>query len=113
MVQGGLGDMFSNMSGRGFMNYAGLAVVNGFAFTHYNLASTYILSRISVVHHAALNCIRRLFAIVVTSIIFDVQITLLSGLGIIISIAGFMAFTHYKSQRIKTPRPLSSLLPLS
>jgi len=115
MAQGGIGGLVGRnniMDDGGFLKYVSLAIVNGFAFTHYNLASTYILTRISVVHHATLNCIRRLFAIVATSIIFGVQITLLSGLGIMISIAGFLAFTHYKTQRIKTPRPLSSLPPL-
>lgn len=93
--------------------YIGMALLNGFAFTSYNLASTYVLSRITVVHHAALNCVRRLFAIVVTSIIFSVPITLLGALGILVSFGGFMAFTHYKIQRQRQPKPLSSLLPVS
>ena len=50
------------------LHYCLLALVNGIAFTSYNLASTYILSRISVVHHASLNCLRRVFAIISTSI---------------------------------------------
>lgn len=96
-----------------FWRYVALALVNGCAFTSYNLASTYILSRISVVHHAALNCIRRMFAIIVTSILFSVPITMLGGLGILLSFIGFMAFTHYKVQRQNTPKPISSLLPIS
>jgi len=93
--------------------YIGLSLVNGVAFTCYNLASTYILSRISVVHHAALNCIRRIFAIIVTSIIFSVPVTPLGVFGIVFSFAGFMAFSHYKVQRQTQPKPLSSLLPIS
>jgi Triose-phosphate Transporter family len=93
--------------------YIGMALLNGFAFTGYNLASTYVLSRITVVHHAALNCVRRMFAIVVTSIIFAVPITLLGAVGILVSFGGFMAFTHYKVQRQRQPKPLSSLLPVS
>jgi len=96
-----------------FWRYVAIALVNGCAFTSYNLASTYILSRISVVHHAALNCIRRMFAIIVTSILFSVPITMLGGLGILLSFIGFMAFTHYKVQRQNTPKPISSLLPIS
>jgi len=95
-----------------FIKYAGLAIVNGFAFTHYNLASAYVLTRLSVVNHAALNCVRRLFAIVVTAFLFSVQLTIISGLGIVISIAGFLTFSFYKMYRIKETRPLSSLLPL-
>lgn len=93
--------------------YAALALTNGFAFAGYNLASTYILSRISVVHHAALNCIRRIFAIIVTSMLFQVPITATGVCGIVFSFVGFMAFSHYKVQRQAQPKPLSSLLPIS
>ncbi|EED89501.1 predicted protein [Thalassiosira pseudonana CCMP1335] len=64
------------------LHYLLLSTVNGFAFTSYNLASTYVLTRISVVHHAALNCIRRVFAIVITSIVFGLAITPLQIVGI-------------------------------
>lgn len=90
-----------------------LALLNGCAFTGYNLASTYILNRISVVHHAALNCIRRVFAVVVTSLVFQIPITVLGILGILMSVGGFMGFTHFKVQRQLQPKPLSSLLPVS
>jgi len=90
-----------------------LSLVNGLAFTHYNLASSYILSRISVVTHAALNCIRRLFAIVVTSIIFSVPITTMSGLGISVSIFSFLLYTRFKSEKksMLHPHKPSSILP--
>lgn len=78
-----------------------------------SLASTYILSRISVVHHAALNCIRRIFAIIVTSIIFSVPVTPVGALGILISFFGFLGFTYYKTKKAKLPKPISSLLPLN
>jgi hypothetical protein len=81
------------------MEYALLSLANGIAFASYNLASTYILSRISVIHHAALNCIRRIFAIVVTSIIFSLAITSLQVVGILIAMAGFVSYVHYKSQK--------------
>ena len=93
--------------------YVALSLLNGFAFASYNLASTYILSRISVVHHAALNCVRRVFAIVITSLYFVVPITFLGSIGILVSFGGFMYFTHYKLQRQRQPKPLSSLLPVS
>jgi drug/metabolite transporter (DMT)-like permease len=93
--------------------YIALALVNGCAFASYNLASTFILSRISVVHHAALNCLRRIFAIIVTSVVFAVPITFMGAFGIIVSVVGFLSFTHYKIQRQRQPKPLSSLLPVS
>jgi len=95
------------------IRYTLFSLFNGFAFASYNLASTYILTRISVVHHAALNCIRRVFAIIATSIAFGVPITFLSAFGITISVLGFMSFTHYKLQKLKQPPPLSALLPMS
>lgn len=93
--------------------YLSLALVNGCAFAGYNLASTFILSRISVVHHAALNCLRRIFAIIVTSIAFAIPMTLTGAFGILVSVSGFMSFTHYKIRRQRQPKPLSSLLPVS
>jgi drug/metabolite transporter (DMT)-like permease len=81
------------------MEYALLSLANGIAFASYNLASTYILSRISVIHHAVLNCIRRVFAIVVTSIIFGLVITSLQVYGILIAMTGFVSYVHYKSQK--------------
>lgn len=93
--------------------YAVLSLANGCAFASYNLASTFILSRISVVHHAALNCIRRIFAIIVTSILFEIPITWMGALGIGLSVLGFMSFTHFKVRKQKQPKQVSSLLPVS
>lgn len=78
-----------------------------------SLASTFVLTRISVVHHAALNCIRRIFAIIVTSFAFSVPITLVGAMGICVSFGGFMAFTRYKIKRQSRPKPISTLLPIS
>jgi drug/metabolite transporter (DMT)-like permease len=100
-------------TGHIMLKYLLLSLINGCAFTCYNLASTYILSRISVVHHAALNCLRRIFAIIVTSLVFAVPISVLGLVGIVISVIGFMSFTHFKVQKQKEPKPLSSLLPMS
>ena len=78
------------------VQYLPLALINGIAFTSYNLASTYVLTRISVVHHAALNCIRRVFAVIVTSVVFRLSITPLQLVGIATSVGGFFLFSHYK-----------------
>lgn len=103
------------------LRYGLLALLNGFAFTGYNLASTYILTRISVVHHAVLNCIRRVFAIVVTSVLFGIPITIMGAVGICLAVVGFMLYTHFKAQQqqqqLSSQRQLkhslSSLLPVS
>jgi hypothetical protein len=79
----------------------------------YSLASTYVLTRLAVVHHAALNCVRRIFAIAVTSLIFQVPLGAIGILGILVSFLSFMFYTHFKVQRQNKPRPVSSLLPMS
>jgi drug/metabolite transporter (DMT)-like permease len=84
------------MTSNVLFRYILLSLFNGISFTCYNLASTWILSRISVVHHAALNCIRRVFAVIVTSIFFGVPITLTGAIGIALAVIGFMSYTHYK-----------------
>jgi drug/metabolite transporter (DMT)-like permease len=81
------------------MEYALLSLANGVAFATYNLASTYVLTRMSVVHHAALNCVRRVFAIVVTSIIFGSTITPLQITGMTIAVLGFFSYVHFKSRK--------------
>jgi drug/metabolite transporter (DMT)-like permease len=81
------------------MEYAVLSLANGVAFASYNLASTYVLTRLSVVHHAALNCIRRVFAIVVTSIIFGSTIAPLQIAGMTIAVLGFFSYVHFKSRK--------------
>jgi len=75
------------------------SVGNGLAFSSYNLASTYLLTRISVVHHAALNCTRRIFAIVCTGLLFRIPISVESTVGIGISFCSFLVFTWAKSKK--------------
>jgi drug/metabolite transporter (DMT)-like permease len=90
-----------NLSTQDFLRvikkYALWSVGNGLAFSSYNLASTYLLTRISVVHHAALNCTRRIFAIVCTGLLFQIPVSFQSMVGITISFVGFMVFTKAKS----------------
>lgn len=95
------------------LKHMALSIINGVAFTSYNLASTFILTRISVVHHAALNCMRRIFAIIMTSIIFLLPITMVGVIGFITSMAGFMSFTQHKLRKKERAIPVSSLLPVS
>ena len=81
------------------LRYLMLCLVNGVAFASYNLSSTTILTRISVVHHAALNCIRRVFAIVVTSVVFGLQITFLQIGGITVSVCAFFSYIHFRTKK--------------
>jgi drug/metabolite transporter (DMT)-like permease len=81
------------------VRYLVIALTNGLCFTFYNLASTYILSRLSVVHHAALNCLRRIFAIVITSLLFQIPLSFTAASGIALAITGFLAYTQSKQQQ--------------
>ncbi|GAX27251.1 hypothetical protein FisN_13Lh190 [Fistulifera solaris] len=105
--------LLAGISLSNLFHYMILSLVNGCAFASYNLASTFILSRISVVHHAALNCIRRIFAIIVVSLLFQIPITWMGATGIGLSFLGFMSFTHFKVQKQKQPPHTSPLLPVN
>jgi len=83
--------------------YVGLSLVNAWAFATYSLASCYILSRISVVQHSGFGCLRRMFAILATSVAFGVPISALGALGILLCVVGFSGFTHFRFQRQKQP----------
>jgi drug/metabolite transporter (DMT)-like permease len=93
--------------------YLMISLLNGCAFTFYNLSSTYILSRITVVYHAALNCIRRVFAIIVTSAFFHVPMTGAGAVGILCSVGGFMSFSHFKAAKQQKASTQRSMLPAS
>ena len=82
-----------------FGYYVGLSLVNAWAFATYSLASCYILSRISVVQHAGLGCLRRMLAILVTSVAFGVPISSMGALGIVTCVVAFCSFTHFRFQK--------------
>ncbi|GMI16233.1 hypothetical protein TrLO_g2389 [Triparma laevis f. longispina] len=76
-----------------------ILIINGICHGIYNQASTVMLSRLSLVHHAALNCARRLFAIVVTSIYFRVPFTTSGVLGVTLTLLGFGIYSNLKARR--------------
>ena len=96
------------------LKYFVLSILNAVSFTSYNLASTSILQRLSVVQHAALNSLRRVFAIVVTSLFFVVALTLTKVIGIIISVGGFVCFSVLRRRRTRSnigAKKFTGLLP--
>jgi drug/metabolite transporter (DMT)-like permease len=74
-----------------------LAIANAMAFFTYCLASCYVLTKLSIVQYTLLGCMRRMFAIISTSIAFGVTITLLGALGIVLCFCGFCCFSHFRS----------------
>lgn len=91
--------LFGRPSWHVFGYYWGISAICSISFASYNLAGCYILTRISVVQYSGIGCLRRLFAIVATSIAFGVPISGLGGVGILMSLVGFSGFTHYRFQR--------------
>jgi hypothetical protein len=77
----------------------------------FNLASTFVLKRISVVLHAALMCIRRIFANIVPPIASSIPITFLGALGILVSVPGFWPLLTTKGSDSNSPNPLVHCCP--
>ena len=76
-----------------------ILIFNGICHGIYNQASTVMLSRVSLIHHAALNCARRLFAIVITSVYFGVPFTVHGVLGVALTLLGFGVYSNLKAKR--------------
>jgi drug/metabolite transporter (DMT)-like permease len=88
------------------MRYTGLSMLNAVSFATYNFASCYVLSHVSVLRHSSLNCLRRMFVTIMTSLFFGVKMTCVGAIGITMSFAGFLSFTHYRTQRQKEEQQL-------
>lgn len=91
-----------------------LLLLNSILFCTYNLASTMVLGRISMLHHAAVNAMRRVFAVVVTSVFFRIVPSARATVGLAACIGGFGIFTYQKAQKGKGLRSMNrrtSLLP--
>ena len=77
-----------------------MIITNGLTYGIYNLSSTLLLSRISILEHAAYNCGRRLFAVIFTSVFFG---NFGGGpakiLGGVMTILGFGGFSYLKGKR--------------
>lgn len=70
---------------------------NGMAYSCYNIMSFLVLTRTSMVTHAVLNCVRRVFVIIFTSIFFDLHVTATNLVGVGMAVAGVIAFAYFKS----------------
>jgi hypothetical protein len=77
--------------------YAALSLLNATAFSSYCVASCYVLTKLSVMQYTGLGCLRRMFAILSTSLVFGVPITPVGALGIGMCFCGFCSFTHYRN----------------
>ena len=83
------------------MILCGLIIVNAICYTIYQVASTTVLTEVSMIEHAALNAMRRLFAICATSVIFGTTISREGVCGILLTLVGFLLFVKFKSAKRK------------
>ena len=72
-----------------------ILLTNGIAYTCYNAMSFLVLTRTNLITHAVLNCVRRVFVIIFTSIFFEIHISKMKLVGVGIAVAGVMAFAYF------------------
>ena len=73
--------------------------VNGFAHATYQLVSFLVLARAATTTHAVLNVLRRVATIAATAVVFRVPMSPLNAAGVLVAVAGFVAFTLSKGGR--------------
>jgi drug/metabolite transporter (DMT)-like permease len=90
---------FAEKSMGEFIYLGGLFLLNGCAFTSYNLLSMLVLSRTQLFTHTILNAIRRVFIITASVLVFGNYISATNILGILIAVGGGCFFSYVKSFR--------------
>jgi hypothetical protein len=73
-------------------------LVNGVAYSVYNLMSFLVLSRTDLVTHAVLNVFRRVFIIIFTSYYFVQYLSALNIFGIFLAVVGVVLFSFSRSK---------------
>jgi solute carrier family 35 protein E1 len=72
-------------------------IINGCAYSCYNLVSFAVLSRTELITHAVLNVFRRVVIIILTSIFFQNYLSSLNLFGVILAISGVLSFAYSKT----------------
>eukprot|EP00401_Gymnodinium_catenatum_P018408 CAMPEP_0117576140 /NCGR_PEP_ID=MMETSP0784-20121206/62629_1 /TAXON_ID=39447 /ORGANISM="" /LENGTH=282 /DNA_ID=CAMNT_0005375353 /DNA_START=93 /DNA_END=941 /DNA_ORIENTATION=- len=80
---------------------------NGIFYTLYNLFSFMVLSRVSTSTHAVLNVFRRVVVICATTIFFGAPVTAYNSMGIVVAVAGVLAFTRAKQAQTSAIRKIA------
>jgi solute carrier family 35, member E1 len=81
-----------------YIELLSLLFINGCAYACYNLMSFLVLSRTNLVTHAVLNCFRRVFIIVFTSLYFHVEISQFNMMGVAMAVLGVCLFAYFRSR---------------
>jgi drug/metabolite transporter (DMT)-like permease len=80
----------------GVFNMIFLFVLNGLAYSTYNLMSFMVLMRTDIATHAVLNVFRRVVIIIFTSIYFGTVVSTLNMFGICLAISGVLLFNRIR-----------------
>lgn len=75
-----------------------LLVLNGVAYTAYNLLSFMVLSRTDLVTHAVLNVFRRVAIISFTTWFFSTRLSGLNVVGVVVAVIGVLLFALSKNR---------------
>lgn len=78
--------------------YIKLLLLNGVAYTAYNLFSFVVLSRTDLVTHAVLNVFRRVVIISFTTWFFATRLSGLNIVGVVVAVIGVLLFAVSKSR---------------
>ena len=76
--------------------FAVVLVINGAAFTTYNLVSYLVLSKTDIATHAVLNAFRRVMIIMFASVYFKTSLTTLNVFGVLIAVTSVGMFGYIK-----------------
>lgn len=80
-----------------------LFLINGSMFAVYNLMSYVVLKHTDLVTHSVLNCFRRVFIIVFTSVYFGLHLSMFNMTGISIAVVGVMLFGYFRAAEKARP----------
>lgn len=81
----------------GTWNVMKLVLLNGCAFSGYNVLSMIVLSQTELFTHTILNAIRRVCMIIVSVLYFRNHISFLNVLGIVLAAGGALLYSYVKS----------------
>lgn len=84
-------------------SFSTLFLINGSMFAVYNLMSYVVLKHTDLVTHSVLNCFRRVFIIVFTSLYFGLHLSLFNMTGISIAVLGVMLFGYFRAAEKAKP----------
>ena len=76
------------------LNTISLYLLNGLAYSTYNLMSYLVLTRVVLVNHAVINGFRRVFIIVVSTFYFSITMNALNITGCVMATVGVVAYSR-------------------